>query len=823
MRLSIFSILFLFSNIALTSDYIIRTKETGFYQISSNEIGILKSESTILGDVTINSAEGIRPYFFDSGNDTIQKADSLIFFAEALRGKHAKQHLLDDNNGFKISRSDNQLATDNWIFNSSTNDNLQNCSKIFTTDHYEANKLLIRVTKAEYKNTPELWYWKKLSYLLKKGFSVNFDISKSNLKSDLKLTTAIRGRNKDKKAKDVPDHQVQVLVNGVLVSTLEWNDKIQYIGEKITIPKEILKPENNTITYKVPKRKVDGKAIIDISMLDYFQITYEADPSKITGSDSINSDATCKLTLKENQVAYSHDNKHFSFDNIEINPDSKVYIGNKKQYKKPEIIKPQSLDMDFSKTEYLMISHPSFTETLNKFAEFYNKNGVKSVIVNTDQIYQNYSFGVRELYSIKQLIKDIHIQSNGKLKFVLLVGDSSWDWRDNGKQNKYAKWANKSLPKDRNFTNFPHQDSYTEEYINRDFLPTGQYHSSEGHSASDNWFVSIVPEENQKDEDFMPDLAIGRFPVSTNEELEGMISKTINYTKNTKVGPWKSRVLWITNSNKRYIARSIKNSNLIGDYGVSASTVFPKEMDGDNLKVQETLSNSFDEGNLVVHFVGHGGKSIWRVGPPDLNKNRDLFTLDNISGLNNSNTLPFVMSMSCYSAPFDHPFADSIGEKFIRQPEVGAIAVLASSWRNTPNHVFSGHVLENLFNKPELSIGQAVMEGKRRFKGRTMIEMYNLLGDPAVHLAIPTLKMESLLKNKKMEAIIDTNKFNGKAKIDLIDIDSNILSTHELSVTDTTFDFSFDEIPEKCYQGRIYAWDSKQNIDAMSSFDCKIQ
>jgi len=129
----------------------------------------------------------------------------------------------------------------------------------------------------------------------------------------------------------VPDHQVQVLVNGVLVSTLEWNDKIQYIGEKITIPKEILKPKNNTITYKVPKRKVDGKAIIDISMLDYFQITYEADPSKITGSDSINSDATCKLTLNENQVAYSHNNKHFSFDNIEITPNSKVYIGNKKQ------------------------------------------------------------------------------------------------------------------------------------------------------------------------------------------------------------------------------------------------------------------------------------------------------------------------------------------------------------------------------------------------------------------------------------------------------------------------------------------------------------
>lgn len=822
MRFILTSTLILLTNIVQSSEYIIRTKETGFYKISKNEIdklGLHKSNIS-LGDVTINSATGERPYFFSSGKSRLKQNDNLIFFAETLKGEHTKQHLHDDDNGFRLSESKNKSNKKHWIYKTDSIEGLPVCKKTFISDHYEANKLLIRVTQQEYKTTPELWYWKKLNYLLKDGFSIPFDVSKSNGKSDLFLTTAFRSRNIDKRATDIPHHNIQILINGVLINSLQWDGKIQYVSDKLIIPKDLLNADNNTITFKVPKRKIDKKAIIDLTMLDYFKIDFEADLSKITASDSLTSDETCKVILKKNQFAYSETNKMFAFDSVEVTPNSRIFIGNEDKIKNPGIKKYSPIDSDLSETEYLMITHPLFKDSLKTLAEFYNNKGIKSTIVDTDQIYQKYSFGVRELYSIKDLIKETHTKSNGQLKYVLLVGDSSWDWRDYGKQNQYGNWASRLIGNNRNFTNFPHQESYTEEYSNRDFVPTGQFHSSEGHSASDNWFVSIVPEENQKGEDFIPDLAVGRFPVSTPDELDAMVSKTIHYTNNTKVGPWKSRVLWITNSNKRYQARSVRNSNILGEYGVSAHNIFPKVMDGDNFKVQETLSNSFDEGNLIVHFMGHGGKSIWRIGPPDIKKNRDLFTLDHISKLNNSNTLPFVMSMSCYSAPFDHPYADSIGEKFIREPKVGAIAVLAASWRNTPKDIFSRYILEGIYKNPDFSIGQAVLAGKRHFKGRTMVEMYNLLGDPAVHLALPTLKMISTLSGNEMKANIDTKAFKGKAKIELLDIDSTVLSSNEITVANTDFNFKFEKIPTECFQGRIYAWDSKQNIDAMSSFSC---
>jgi hypothetical protein len=91
--------------------------------------------------------------------------------------------------------------------------------------------------------------------------------------------------------------------------------------------------------------------------------------------------------------------------------------------------------------------------------------------------------------------------------------------------------------------------------------------------------------------------------------------------------------------------------------------------------------------------------------------------------------------MTCYSAPFDHPTADSIGEKFLRLPDRGAIAVLAASWRSDPNPGFSEALVGELLAGG--TIGEAIQRAKRTQLSAAPIELYNLLGDPALPLAIP--------------------------------------------------------------------------------------
>ena len=147
----------------------------------------------------------------------------------------------------------------------------------------------------------------------------------------------------------------------------------------------------------------------------------------------------------------------------------------------------------------------------------------------------------------------------------------------------------------------------------------------------------------------------------------------------------------------------------------------------------QNIVSAFDEGLLMVQFLGHGGRYIWRTGPPDLKKNHDLFTLEHLDTLTPTEKLPFVISLTCYSAPFDHPTADSIGEKLLRLEGKGAIGVFAASWRNSPSSNMGRIVMDEL-SAPGATIGEGLMRAKRQLRSPTLVETYNLLGDPAISL-----------------------------------------------------------------------------------------
>jgi hypothetical protein len=90
--------------------------------------------------------------------------------------------------------------------------------------------------------------------------------------------------------------------------------------------------------------------------------------------------------------------------------------------------------------------------------------------------------------------------------------------------------------------------------------------------------------------------------------------------------------------------------------------------------------------------------------------------------------------MTCYSAPFDHPTADSIGEKLLREPHRGAVAVIAASWRNAPHRGMSEGLLKQILAAPTL--GEALQRAKMASGDRDFREQYNLLGDPALVLPL---------------------------------------------------------------------------------------
>jgi len=224
-----------------------------------------------------------------------------------------------------------------------------------------------------------------------------------------------------------------------------------------------------------------------------------------------------------------------------------------------------------------------------------------------------------------------------------------------------------------------------------------------------------------------------------------------------------------------------------------------------------------------VHFIGHGGRYIWRTGPPDLRKNHDLFTLADLDTLTNADRLPMVLSMTCYSAPFDNPTEDSIGEKFLREPGKGAIAVFAASWRNAPSSAYSKSIISELL-QPGATIGEAIVRAKKRSYDRTLVEMYNLLGDPAVVLERPRDDARIVRDfdrwNPGVNVDLGQAHFNGTVTADWLDAKGDKLSSATYALTDPRFRLGIPAtLQGKAGGVRIYAASPATGRDAIGGID----
>jgi hypothetical protein len=270
-------------------------------------------------------------------------------------------------------------------------------------------------------------------------------------------------------------------------------------------------------------------------------------------------------------------------------------------------------------------------------------------------------------------------------------------------------------------------------------------------------------------------------------------------------GAWRRDVMFITDEIDSFKRASNEIATALGEQGFVADKVYANPAVEENAAHQRAIQDGIDEGRLLVHFIGHGGRYIWRTGPPDLKKNQDLFTLDDVGRLDNGARMPMVLSMTCYSAPFDNPTEDSIGERFLREKDKGAIAVFAASWRNSPSPAYSKGVIEELL-VPGATIGEAIVRAKKRSQDRTLVEMYNLLGDPAVVLERPRDEARLALGGDRWDrgVLVDLGQpgFEGQVTVDWLDDAGAKLSSATYRVSDARFRLA---TPPNAAAVRVYA------------------
>jgi hypothetical protein len=201
------------------------------------------------------------------------------------------------------------------------------------------------------------------------------------------------------------------------------------------------------------------------------------------------------------------------------------------------------------------------------------------------------------------------------------------------------------------------------------------------------------------------------------------------------------------------------------------------------------ITDRVERGALVVNYVGHGGE----VGLAE----ERIVTVPQIQSWSNINKLNLFVSATCEFTKYDDPKRVSAGEYVSLNAVGGAIALMTTSRSvffgvNTVTGLqFYEHVFTRDSNNEPLAFGEIMRLTKNGSGSSDNKRSFTLIGDPALKIALPRLKVVTDSVNGLNPVVeIDTIRALSKVTIKghLEDFNGNLLSNFNGIVTPSIFD-----------------------------------
>lgn len=607
------------------------------------------------------------------------------------------------------------------------------------TIHAEINRRLIRFVN---EMPDETWFWEQVKATDTAAAPFRIDVDRVSPAGSFTLRVAFKGYSALEQS---PDHTVDVAWNGTTVGRAVWDGEARYTLE-VTVDGSLLREGPNELALRATGETTFG---VDLVLLDWVEVSYARAHS--LGEDGQLSLAAAGSTATVIKGAGTRPLLVFDTrtDRVwETTPkpgagavfrgdglpeeDRYVAVRAGRGYEPKAIVvsHPEDLRASGRGAAFVIVTHKTLRPAAARLAAVREAEGLTTAVVDVDDIYDRFRDGVFHPEAIREFLAHAYRTWSPQPRYVLLMGDASWDYKNRLVSDElYADWhwgAGGALEVPRNEST-PYEPGPVENV--RGLVPTFQWQSPWGHAASDNHFALVDGEDD------LPDLAVGRFPVVTLAEAQAIVDKTLaqGHAEPGETG----EALFITDDIEYHQSRSDDLAKAAEKAGLAPAKIYPRAEELDNRVNTQRIIDAFDRGKTIVVFAGHGGRYIWRTGPPDLKKNHDLFTTAHLDQLQPGTRFPLVVSLTCYSAPFDHPTADSIGEKLLRIPGRGALAVVASSWRNVPPFTLAQKLIERLGTADAPRIGDAFLRAMREPEDSVALNTYNLLGDPSAPFVLP--------------------------------------------------------------------------------------
>lgn len=357
--------------------------------------------------------------------------------------------------------------------------------------------------------------------------------------------------------------------------------------------------------------------------------------------------------------------------------------------RRPVVRTPRSTPRDLvegASGEYLVISHPLFLSELGPLVAARESQGYRVKVVDLLDVYQAYSGGEVDPQAIRQYL----IEAVTKLgtRMVLLVGGDSYDYLD------HLGTGSVSL--------LPTIYSQTDDLIR--------------YSPAD----SLLADLNG---DGLQDLAIGRLPARTREELQRLIDKTLRYPGTPAGAVFAAD----RSTSRRYSSTSEElTSHMPASWPVTRAYVDDLNLAG----ARSTLLDAFSAGPALVNYVGHSGPTVWTF--------EGLFAASDSAGLGNVDAPSTVIQWGCWNTYHVSPQYDTLAHRLLLEGPQGAAAVIGSSTltKESSDARLGPELLRRLVGTGQ-PIGEAILAAKKAVAAdgtdlRDVLVGWTLLGDPAL-------------------------------------------------------------------------------------------
>jgi hypothetical protein len=739
-------------------------EDTDIYRVGYEELLAAGLEGTTPSATLGLSAAGqpVPLWVEDGGDGVFGPSDHLEFLGRRLEGEASH---FNEFSRFNVYRLDTETAVPAHATPAAPT--VVNCRQTGLLDrrHLEEDALRVRF-RPLVAARPEIWFWARLAHSDEEPFELSLALEDLDPKSGVPVRLRLHFKgwsSRPYKGDDgTTDHEIELWLGERLRHRGAWNNsEAGYLLEGIELSAEELTAADGRLRLKVPRRKDADGAVVDVSLLNWLEVEYprrsEVTSRLLAVRPLAGSASACAFpTGVESAVLFTADGRRAEIPGgvaVEIpaasvpaagEPAAWLALGDLRRVEHVERDVASRLLATDRQADYVMIAHPTLLEPAGELARFHRERGLTVALVDVTDVYDEFNRGVVHPRAIRDFLAHAYGSwREPRPRFVLLVGDASWDLSDEPADD--ANYASMSFelattygfqgrrsPGDHRFSRQKVRAyDETAPAVWRNLIPTWDHRTVDGPAASDNWFVDV------EGDDLRPEMAIGRLPVASPKDVRAIVEKTIATARRIESAGESEGSLAALLATDHYAA-SMNHADTVADHleraGFATTRIYPRP-DAAGAGQVGSLVEAFDAAPDLVYFVGHGGRYEWRTGRADLAGQTDLFTLDHVDQLAEQMEAPLavVLSVACYSAPFDHPSADSIGEKLLRVKGRGAAAVVAAAWRITPS-VATGQALVDALMLGG-TLGEALLEVKKSSRDFQFIVQFNLLGDPALPLA----------------------------------------------------------------------------------------